>query len=88
MARLISEKEVSDFHRDGYVIVPGFFSQAEIDKLYGIAVGDNVMREHAVDLNDQTGKKTRLTLWFNPGAPGGSGEGGLSDSLKAVAQDG
>ena len=35
--------------------------------MYWIAIGDNVMREHAVDLNDQTGKKTKLTLWFNPG---------------------
>ena len=67
MASIISDKEVADFHRDGYVIIPGFFSKPEIDKLYGIAIGDNVMREHAVDLNDQTGKKTKLTLWFNPG---------------------
>jgi ectoine hydroxylase-related dioxygenase (phytanoyl-CoA dioxygenase family) len=67
MARTISDKEAADFRRDGYVIVPGFFSKAEIDKLYGIAIGDQVMQEHAVDLNDQTGKKTKLTLWFNPG---------------------
>lgn len=67
MARLISDDEVKSFHEDGYVIVPGFFSKAEIDKLYSIAIGDTVIREHAVDLNDQTGKKTRLTLWFTPG---------------------
>jgi len=67
MAKLLSDNEVKSFNRDGYVIVPGFFSEAEISKLYGIAVDDSVMREHAVDLNDQTGKKTRLTLWFNPG---------------------
>jgi len=67
MASIISDKAVADFHRDGYVIIPGFFSKPEIDKLYGIAIGDTVMREHAVDLNDQTGKKTKLTLWFNPG---------------------
>lgn len=67
MARLISQEEVKLFNKDGYVIVPGFFNKAEIDKLYSIAVGDSVIREHAVDLNDQTGKKTRLTLWFTPG---------------------
>jgi ectoine hydroxylase-related dioxygenase (phytanoyl-CoA dioxygenase family) len=67
MARLISDKEVQSFHQDGYVIVPGFFSQAETDKLYSIAIGDNVIKQHALDLNDQTGKKTKLTLWFTPG---------------------
>ncbi len=67
MARLISDTEVKLFHKDGFVIVPGFFSKAETDKLYSIAIGDTVIREHAVDLNDQTGKKTRLTLWFTPG---------------------
>ncbi len=67
MARLISDTEVKLFHKDGYVIVPGFFSEAETEKLYSIAVGDTVIREHAVDLNDQTGKKTKLTLWFTPG---------------------
>ncbi len=67
MARLLADEEVRSFHKDGYVIVPGFFSKAEIDKLYGIAVGDNVIHQHAVDLNDQAGKKTKLTLWFKPG---------------------
>ena len=56
MARLISEDEVKRFHEDGFTIVPGFFSKAEIDKLYSIAIGDTVIKEHAVDLNDQTGK--------------------------------
>jgi ectoine hydroxylase-related dioxygenase (phytanoyl-CoA dioxygenase family) len=67
MGRLLSDEEVKSFHTDGYVIVPGFFDKNEIDKLFGIATGDQVMREHAVDLNDQTGKKTKLTLWFTPG---------------------
>lgn len=67
MARLLSNEEVKLFHRDGYVIVPGFFSKAETDKLYGIAISDTVVQQHSLDLNDQTGKKTKLTLWFTPG---------------------
>lgn len=67
MAKIISDQEVKDFHRDGYSIVPQFFSKEEIEKLYGVAIDDSVMRENALDLNDQTGKKTKLTLWFNPG---------------------
>ncbi len=67
MSRLLSDEEVNSFHRDGYVIARSFFTRAEINKLYVIATGDQVIREHAVDLNDQEGKKTKLTLWFNPG---------------------
>ena len=67
MTRLLSDKEIKLFHRDGYVIVPGFFSKAETHKLYSIAISDTVVHQHALDLNDQTGKKTKLTLWFTPG---------------------
>jgi len=67
MARLLSAGEVASFHKDGYVISRQFFSKPEIEKLYHVAIGDKVISQNALDLNDQTGKKTRLTLWFNPG---------------------
>lgn len=67
MANILSNDEVSRFHKDGYVIVQNFFSREEIDKLYSIAIADTVVKENALDLNDQTGKKTKLTLWFTPG---------------------
>jgi ectoine hydroxylase-related dioxygenase (phytanoyl-CoA dioxygenase family) len=67
MNKALTDSEVQQFHRDGYVIRKQFFSKEEIDKLYRIAIGDEVIRENAVDLNDQTGKKTKLTLWFQPG---------------------
>ena len=67
MNRAINEKDVKDFGRDGYVIKKQFFTEEEIDKLYKIATSDEVVRENALDLNDQTGKKTKLTLWFKPG---------------------
>jgi ectoine hydroxylase-related dioxygenase (phytanoyl-CoA dioxygenase family) len=66
-SKLLSPQQVADFHRDGYVIVPDFFSAAEIEKLYSIATSDTVVKENALDLNDQSGKKTKLTLWFAPG---------------------
>ena len=67
MNRALFEQDVKDFGRDGYVIKKQFFSREEIDKLYKLATSDEVVRENALDLNDQTGKKTKLTLWFNPG---------------------
>ncbi len=64
--RLASE-QVAAYHRDGYLIVRNFLSSAETEKLGGIAIGDDAMNRHAFDLNDRTGKKTRLTLWYQPG---------------------
>jgi ectoine hydroxylase-related dioxygenase (phytanoyl-CoA dioxygenase family) len=67
MAKILSNDEVNAFHKDGYVIVHNFFTEEEIDKLYTTAIADTVVKENAMDLNDQSGKKTKLTLWFNPG---------------------
>jgi ectoine hydroxylase-related dioxygenase (phytanoyl-CoA dioxygenase family) len=63
----ITQQQQADYERDGYLIVRDFLSLEEIGKLYAIATGDDLLRKHAFDLNDQTGKKTKLTLWYNPG---------------------
>ncbi len=63
----LTPQQIADYHRDGYLIVKSFLSREEIQKLYVIATGDESLRNHAFDLNDQTGKKTKLTLWYNPG---------------------
>ena len=60
-------EQIADFHRDGYVVVKNFCSQQETDKLYKTAIEDDAMRKNALDLNDLSGKKTRLSLWFTPG---------------------
>jgi len=59
--------QISSYQRDGYLIVKNFLSNEEIKKLQAIAFEDGIMRKHAFDLNDQTGKKTKLTLWYKPG---------------------
>ena len=63
----LSKEQIEAYHRDGYVIVKNFCSQMEVDKLYTTALADNAMEKNALDLNDQSGKKTRLSLWFTPG---------------------
>ncbi|RYY26554.1 MAG: phytanoyl-CoA dioxygenase family protein [Chitinophagaceae bacterium] len=63
----LSAEQVKAFHRDGYIIVKNFCSKKETDKLYTTAIEDNAMKNNALDLNDQSGKKTRLSLWFTPG---------------------
>lgn len=64
---LLTEEEVEAYDRDGYVIVRGFLNEAEVEKLYKIATGDDAVNANAIDLNDTTGKKTKLTLWYKPG---------------------
>src|SRR3569833_1561325 len=63
----LTSAQVEQYNRDGYIIIRTFCSAEEIDKLYTTAVDDDAMRKNALDLNDQTGKKTRLSLWFTPG---------------------
>ena len=60
--------DLKSYNRDGYLVVKGLFSKAEIDKLYRTALQDDAMKMNALDLKDPTGKKTRLSLWFTPGA--------------------
>ena len=49
------------------MLVKGFCSEIEISRLYEVALHDDAMRKNAIDLNDQSGKKTKLSLWFKPG---------------------
>ena len=63
----MDKKLINDFNRDGYILLKGFFSKEEVKKMYSTAIADDVMRKNALDLNDQSGKKTRLSLWFTPG---------------------
>jgi phytanoyl-CoA hydroxylase len=63
----LTPHQIADYHRDGYLIVRNFLSAQEVDKLYRIATEDGTMKKHAFDLNDQTGKKTKLSLWYTPG---------------------
>ncbi|MBS1917815.1 MAG: phytanoyl-CoA dioxygenase family protein [Bacteroidetes bacterium] len=63
----LTPQQIADYHRDGYLIVKNFLSSDEVKKLHGIAIEDNMMRKHSFDLNDQSGKRTKLALWYTPG---------------------
>lgn len=63
----LTTEQLADYDRDGYLLVKNFCTQDEINKLYKTAIEDDAMRKNALDLNDQSGKKTRLSLWFTPG---------------------
>jgi ectoine hydroxylase-related dioxygenase (phytanoyl-CoA dioxygenase family) len=49
------------------VIVKNFLAPKAVEKLYGTAIGDNAMENNAINVTDQTGKNSKLSLWFTPG---------------------
>lgn len=55
------------YQKEGYLIVKRFLNTKEVRKLQGIAFNDGQIKKHAFDLNDLSGKKTKLTLWYKPG---------------------
>ncbi|GEO07908.1 phytanoyl-CoA dioxygenase family protein [Segetibacter aerophilus] len=64
---MLTPAQISQYHHDGYLVLKNFCSKEEIDKLYAVALEDGAMKKNALDLNDQAGKKTKLSLWFTPG---------------------
>jgi hypothetical protein len=64
---ILTTEQKAQYERDGYIVVSSFFNPEQIKLLYSLATEDGVLRSNAFDLNDQSGKKTKLTLWFTPG---------------------
>jgi ectoine hydroxylase-related dioxygenase (phytanoyl-CoA dioxygenase family) len=63
----LTPQQIDLFHKDGYVIVKNFLTPAAVEKLYSTAIGDNTMENNAINVTDQTGKNSKLSLWFTPG---------------------
>ena len=59
--------QIEQYNQDGYLILKGFLNSAEISKLYQIAIDDKAMSHNAINVNDSTGKRSKLSLWYKPG---------------------
>jgi ectoine hydroxylase-related dioxygenase (phytanoyl-CoA dioxygenase family) len=68
MATKLSANQIKEYRDQGFIIVRNFCSEQEIKLLYQTALSDQAMAKNALDLNDQSGRKTRLSLWFTPGS--------------------
>jgi ectoine hydroxylase-related dioxygenase (phytanoyl-CoA dioxygenase family) len=62
----MKQEDIEAYRKDGYLLVRQMFSPEEISLLYSVATDDSVTG-NSFDLNDQDGKKTKLTLWFTAG---------------------
>ncbi len=58
---------LSDYFRDGFVVVRGLFSPPEIQKLLNFAKSDPSFAETVSGRKDATGKETKLALWNHAG---------------------
>jgi ectoine hydroxylase-related dioxygenase (phytanoyl-CoA dioxygenase family) len=67
MSTQLSPQQIAAYHQDGFLLIKGFCVAEEVERLYSTALQDSAMQKNALDLNDQAGKKTRLSLWFTPG---------------------
>ncbi len=67
MSSYMLPAQIEAYSNEGYLIIRNFLNIDEVTKLQQIAFDDGAMRKHAFDLNDQAGKKTKLTLWYKPG---------------------
>jgi ectoine hydroxylase len=63
----ISEQQVQQYHEDGYLLVRGLLSPAEIDLLGRTAREDRVLDQHSFGKADGEGGTVRLSLWNHPG---------------------
>lgn len=64
---VFSVEQLSDYQRDGYVLVRGLFDKEEIDLLRRAGKEDREMDQHAFGRDDGEGGSVRLSLWNHPG---------------------
>jgi len=58
---------LKSYQEDGYVIIRNFFSQEEVDLLLETYRNDKLVKESAINVDDNSGLNTKLTLWYNSG---------------------
>lgn len=65
--QILTDEQVQDFHRDGYVIARGYYSEQEIDRLQETAFNDQNLYKNAWDKKDATGTVSKVCLWQDLG---------------------
>ncbi|RZK41794.1 MAG: phytanoyl-CoA dioxygenase family protein [Pedobacter sp.] len=63
----LSEEDKAIFDRDGYVLIKGMLKPEEVQKLYAIAIEDQVISKKSFDRGDSNGLRTKLALWYSLG---------------------
>jgi phytanoyl-CoA hydroxylase len=67
ISQALTSEQIQQYQQDGYLIVRGFLNPAEVEKLHQIALADSAVSKNAINVNDSTGKRSKLSLWYKPG---------------------
>ena len=60
------------FSRDGYLIIKDFLSAGEVAVVQAALETDCSLMDQQIQLNDQSGGRTKFALWSNPGDGAGT----------------
>lgn len=63
----LTDQQLADYERDGYLIVRGLFTREEMEALGETAHHDNAMDNASASRDDGEGNAVRLALWNHPG---------------------
>jgi phytanoyl-CoA hydroxylase len=63
----LTPNQIQQYNQDGYLIIRGFLNAKEVEKLYHVAIEDSAISKHAINVNDSSGKRSKLSLWYKPG---------------------
>jgi len=67
MTSVLSQSQRTDYDRDGYVIVRGFFDPVEANLLQSAIEQDPAIRGHFYNRGDAEGLTTKMATWNHPG---------------------
>ena len=67
MSKKFTAEHLENYQRDGYVIIKEFFSPEEVGLLLETYKNDKLIKESSINVDDNSGLNTKLTLWYNSG---------------------
>lgn len=62
----VSDAQIAEFNRDGYLLVRGLFDAEETRMMLASARGDDTIDANAFNVTDAAGRKSKMTLWNHP----------------------
>lgn len=67
MFTCLDDGQLAAFDRDGYVVVRSMFDEEEIAALHDAARADRTMRAASMNVPDDDGRISKISLWNDPG---------------------
>jgi len=67
MSYRLSEPQVAQYHRDGYILVPSLFTAEEIGLLQNACKADPAFQQNVLSRRDGEGGSVDLAIWNHPG---------------------